>query len=162
MNNTSESDLAARRAANNSRQTKCRANKREAKKQKEEKALKSLCSLPQYLHLYEGPESDESEVERKNRHRRVKRNIIREGKILKEERDLENNECRSKFPCLRLYDARPFGESNGEKKARGRKIRRQMANGSHEKLSLKTDILKRFISKPNRYKNKGYYHLVGL
>ena len=93
MNNTSESDLAARRAANNSRQTKCRANKREEKKQEEEKALESLCSPPQYRHLYEGPESDESEVEQKNRHRRVKQNIKRERNILKEECDLENK-CR--------------------------------------------------------------------
>ena len=113
------------------RQAKCRVNKREAKKQEEEKALESLCSPPQYRHLYEDPESDEREVERKNRHRRVKRNIKREGKILKEERNLEN-ECRLKFPRLRIYDARPFGESNDEKKARRRK---KPSNGSHEKIS---------------------------
>ena len=125
MNNTSESSLEARRSANKSYQQKWRVNKREAKKQEEEKALESLCSPPQYQHLYEGPESDKNEDERKQRHSRVKRNIKREEKILNEERDLES-ECRSKFPRLRLYDARPFGESNDEKRARRRKISRRM------------------------------------
>ena len=96
MNNTSESYLAARRAADNLRQAKCRANKREEKKQEEEKALESLCSPPHYCHLYEGPESDKNEDERKQRHKRVKRNIKKEEKILKEERDLENEKKHGK------------------------------------------------------------------
>ena len=65
MNNTPESYLAASRTANKLRQTKFRAKKREEKKQEEEKALESLCSPPQYRHLYEGSESDKSEVEQK-------------------------------------------------------------------------------------------------
>ena len=116
MNNQPESYSAACRSAYNLRQAKCRKQKRKEKKQEEKKALESLCSPPHYCHLYEGPESDKNEVERKKRHRRVKQNIKREGKILKEEGNLENK-CRSKFPRLRLYDARPFGESNNEMKA---------------------------------------------
>ena len=118
--------MEARRSASKLRQAKFKAKKREEKKQQEEKVLESLCFPPHYCHLYEGPESDKNEDERKQRHKRVKRNIKKEEKILKEERDLEN-ECRSKFPHLRLYGARLPGENNDEKRARRRKIHRQMA-----------------------------------
>ena len=65
MNNTSESYLEARRSANKLYQAKRRAKKREEKKQQEEKALESLCSPPQYCHLYEGPESNKNKDEQK-------------------------------------------------------------------------------------------------
>ena len=68
MNNTSESYLEARRSANKLRQAKFKAKKLKQKKQEEGKALESLCSPPQYHCLYEGPESDKSEVEREKLH----------------------------------------------------------------------------------------------
>ena len=115
MNNTSESYSEARRSADKFYQAKRRVKKREEKKQEEEKALESLCSPPQYRHLYEGPDSDKNEDEQKKPPRRVKKNIKREGKLLKEENNLEI-ECCSKFPRLRLYEERPFGESNNKQK----------------------------------------------